>query len=71
MSVYFLLLQSFVLRVEVILNAILLLFYLLELLLGIVALATFARSALDTDHPLYTAHIQTLYTDYTHTHTIH
>lgn len=44
MSVYFLLLQSFVLRVEVILNAILLLFYLLELLLGIVALATFARA---------------------------
>uniref|UniRef100_H3AHC7 Transmembrane protein 216 n=1 Tax=Latimeria chalumnae TaxID=7897 RepID=H3AHC7_LATCH len=42
MAVYYLLLQTYVLRVEVILNAILLVFYALEFILDIVALTAFA-----------------------------
>ncbi|XP_064423447.1 transmembrane protein 216 [Latimeria chalumnae] len=44
MAVYYLLLQTYVLRVEVILNAILLVFYALEFILDIVALTAFARA---------------------------
>ncbi|KAK7916220.1 hypothetical protein WMY93_011981 [Mugilogobius chulae] len=44
LSVYFLLLQTFVLRLEVILNSILLCFYGAEFVLGVIALATFTRS---------------------------
>ncbi|KAJ8015078.1 hypothetical protein DPEC_G00022390 [Dallia pectoralis] len=44
LSVYYLLLQTFVLRLEFILNAILLCFYSLEMLLGIVSISAFSRS---------------------------
>ncbi|XP_009459386.1 PREDICTED: transmembrane protein 216, partial [Nipponia nippon] len=43
MATYYLLLQTYALRLEAILNAILLLFYALELLLGILALVSFSR----------------------------
>ncbi|MFT7810155.1 transmembrane protein 216-like isoform X2 [Arapaima gigas] len=45
LSVYFLLLQTFVLRLEVIINAVLLCFYGPELLLGLTTLGTFSRCA--------------------------
>ncbi|KAL2077236.1 hypothetical protein ACEWY4_026740 [Coilia grayii] len=45
LSVYYLLLQTFVLRLEFILNAILLCFYGLELILGIMCMTTFSRSS--------------------------
>ncbi|XP_068596436.1 transmembrane protein 216 [Brachionichthys hirsutus] len=44
LAVYFLLLQTFVLRLEVILGAVLLCFHGLELLLGIVSVAALSRS---------------------------
>ncbi|XP_034721600.1 transmembrane protein 216-like, partial [Etheostoma cragini] len=44
LAVYFLLLQTFVLRLELLLNAVLLCFYALELLLGLVSVSTFSRS---------------------------
>ncbi|XP_072308879.1 transmembrane protein 216 [Eucyclogobius newberryi] len=44
LSVYYLLLQTFVLRLEFILNAILLCFYCAEFVLGVIALSTFSRS---------------------------
>ncbi|XP_038263645.1 transmembrane protein 216 isoform X4 [Dermochelys coriacea] len=43
MAAYYLLLQTYALRLEAILNAILLLFYAIELLLGILTLASFSR----------------------------
>ncbi|XP_075568372.1 transmembrane protein 216 [Pelecanus crispus] len=43
MATYYLLLQTYALRLEAILNAILLLFYAVELLLGILALVSFSR----------------------------
>ncbi|XP_029439065.1 transmembrane protein 216 isoform X2 [Rhinatrema bivittatum] len=43
MAVYYLLLQTYVLRLEAIVNVILLIFYALELLLSIVALISFSR----------------------------
>ncbi|KAK0683732.1 TM216 protein, partial [Pygoscelis papua] len=43
MAAYYLLLQTYALRLEAILNAILLLFYAAELLLGVLALASFSR----------------------------
>nr|XP_033784585.1 transmembrane protein 216 isoform X1 [Geotrypetes seraphini] len=43
MAVYYLLLQTYVLRLEAIVNIILLVFYALELLLSIVALISFSR----------------------------
>ncbi|XP_030057020.1 transmembrane protein 216 isoform X2 [Microcaecilia unicolor] len=43
MAVYYLLLQTYVLRLEAIVNIILLVFYALELLLSIVALMSFSR----------------------------
>uniref|UniRef100_W5LWF9 Transmembrane protein 216 n=1 Tax=Lepisosteus oculatus TaxID=7918 RepID=W5LWF9_LEPOC len=43
LSVYFLLLQTFVLRLELLLNAVLLVFYCLELLLGLVTLTALSR----------------------------
>lgn len=43
MAAYYLLLQTYALRLEAILNAILLLFYGVELLLGILTLAAFSR----------------------------
>ncbi|EMP30251.1 hypothetical protein UY3_12624 [Chelonia mydas] len=43
MAAYYLLLQTYALRLEAILNAILLLFYAVELLLGILTLASFSR----------------------------
>ncbi|KAH0621073.1 hypothetical protein JD844_022091 [Phrynosoma platyrhinos] len=43
MAAYYLLLQTYALRLEAILNAILLLFYAVELLLGILTLAAFSR----------------------------
>ncbi|XP_010902963.2 transmembrane protein 216 [Esox lucius] len=44
LSVYYLLLQTFVLRLEFILNAVLLCFYSLEMLLGIMSISAFSRS---------------------------
>ncbi|XP_055016721.1 transmembrane protein 216 isoform X2 [Boleophthalmus pectinirostris] len=44
LSVYYLHLQTFVLRLEVILNAVLLVFYCAEFVLGVLALSTFSRS---------------------------
>ncbi|XP_034453752.1 transmembrane protein 216 isoform X2 [Hippoglossus hippoglossus] len=44
LAVYFLLLQTFVLRLEFILGAVLLCFYALELLLGLLSLSAFSRS---------------------------
>ncbi|XP_037315589.2 transmembrane protein 216 isoform X2 [Pungitius pungitius] len=44
LAVYFLLLQTFVLRLEFILSAVLLCFYGLELLLGLLSISTFSRS---------------------------
>ncbi|KAM4621926.1 transmembrane protein 216 [Polymixia lowei] len=44
LAVYYLLLQTFVLRLEFILSAILLCFYGLEFLLGLVCLSAFSRS---------------------------
>ncbi|KAF3838841.1 hypothetical protein F7725_010609 [Dissostichus mawsoni] len=44
LAVYFLLLQTFVLRLEFILSAVLLLFYALEFLLGLLSLSSFSRS---------------------------
>ncbi|XP_051777797.1 transmembrane protein 216-like isoform X2 [Erpetoichthys calabaricus] len=44
MAVYYLLLQTYVLRVEVILNAILLVFCLFEIVLEIATLAAFSRA---------------------------
>ncbi|XP_008325434.1 transmembrane protein 216 isoform X2 [Cynoglossus semilaevis] len=44
LAVYYLLLQTFVLRLEFILSAILLCFYGLELLLGLISLSAFSRS---------------------------
>ncbi|CAL8262515.1 unnamed protein product [Lota lota] len=44
LAVYFLLLQTFVLRLEFILTAVLLCFYGLEFLLGLVTLSLFSRS---------------------------
>ncbi|KAM3866933.1 transmembrane protein 216 [Diretmus argenteus] len=43
LAVYYLLLQTFVLRLEFILSAILLCFYSLEFLLGLVSISTFSR----------------------------
>ncbi|XP_034038182.1 transmembrane protein 216 isoform X2 [Thalassophryne amazonica] len=43
LAVYYLLLQTFVLRLEVILNAVLLCFYGLEFLLGLLSLSAFSR----------------------------
>ncbi|NXS67554.1 TM216 protein, partial [Pandion haliaetus] len=43
MAAYYLLLQTYALRLEAILNAILLLFYAAELLLGVLALVSFSR----------------------------
>lgn len=45
LAVYLLLLQTLVLRLELLLSAVLLTFYLLELLLGLLALSAFSRSA--------------------------
>ncbi|XP_048883491.1 transmembrane protein 216 isoform X1 [Brienomyrus brachyistius] len=45
LSVYYLLLQTFVLRLEVILNAVLLCFHSLELLLGLVTISAFSRAS--------------------------
>ncbi|XP_074530664.1 transmembrane protein 216 isoform X1 [Halichoeres trimaculatus] len=44
LAVYYLLLQTFVLRLEFILNAILLCFYALEFLLGLLSVSAFSRS---------------------------
>uniref|UniRef100_A0A8C9XMU8 Transmembrane protein 216 n=1 Tax=Sander lucioperca TaxID=283035 RepID=A0A8C9XMU8_SANLU len=44
LAVYFLLLQTFVLRLEFILNAVLLCFYALEFLLGLFSVSAFSRS---------------------------
>ncbi|KAK2848723.1 hypothetical protein Q5P01_008557 [Channa striata] len=44
LAVYYLLLQTFVLRLEFLLSAILLCFYSLEFLLGILAISAFSRS---------------------------
>ncbi|XP_076594957.1 transmembrane protein 216 isoform X1 [Chaetodon auriga] len=44
LAVYYLLLQTFVLRLEVILSAVLLCFYSLELLLGLLSVSAFSRS---------------------------
>ncbi|KAJ8254958.1 hypothetical protein GJAV_G00199310 [Gymnothorax javanicus] len=44
LSVYYLLLQTFVLRLELVLNAVLLCFYSLELLLSLIAISSFARA---------------------------
>ncbi|KAM9511015.1 transmembrane protein 216-like isoform 1-T1 [Salvelinus alpinus] len=44
LSVYYLMLQTFVLRLEFILNAVLLCFYSLEMLLGIMSISAFSRS---------------------------
>ncbi|KAL0973717.1 hypothetical protein UPYG_G00210000 [Umbra pygmaea] len=44
LSVYYLLLQTFVLRLEFILNIVLLCFYALEMLLGILSISAFSRS---------------------------
>ncbi|XP_039200221.1 transmembrane protein 216 isoform X2 [Crotalus tigris] len=44
MAAYYLLLQTYALRLEAILNAILLFFYAVELLLGILTLASFSRA---------------------------
>ncbi|NXA55245.1 TM216 protein, partial [Nothocercus julius] len=43
MATYYVLLQTYALRLEAILNGILLLFYAAELLLGLLALASFSR----------------------------
>ncbi|KAK9962952.1 hypothetical protein ABG768_006187 [Culter alburnus] len=43
LSVYYLLLQTFVLRLEVVLNAVLLCFYGFELLLGMMTISVFSR----------------------------
>lgn len=43
LSVYYLLLQTFILRLEFILNAVLLCFYGLELILGLMTITAFAR----------------------------
>ncbi|KAM9373148.1 transmembrane protein 216 [Phaethornis superciliosus] len=43
LAVYYLLLQTYALRLEAILNTILLLFYSMEFLLGVLALLTFSR----------------------------
>uniref|UniRef100_A0A8C7T9G0 Uncharacterized protein n=1 Tax=Oncorhynchus mykiss TaxID=8022 RepID=A0A8C7T9G0_ONCMY len=43
LSVYYLMLQSFVLLLEFILNAVLLCFYSLEMLLGIMSISAFSR----------------------------
>ncbi|XP_030324566.1 transmembrane protein 216 isoform X2 [Calypte anna] len=45
LAVYYLLLQTYALRLEAILNTILLLFYSVEFLLGVLALLTFSRLA--------------------------
>ncbi|XP_053923929.1 transmembrane protein 216 isoform X2 [Cuculus canorus] len=45
MAIYYLLLQTYALRLEAILSAILLLFYTLELLLGSLALVSFSRNS--------------------------
>ncbi|XP_075993595.1 transmembrane protein 216 isoform X1 [Genypterus blacodes] len=45
LAVYYLLLQTFVLRLEFILSVVLLCFYALELLLGLLSVSAFARSA--------------------------
>ncbi|XP_020494035.2 transmembrane protein 216 [Labrus bergylta] len=44
LAVYYLLLQTFVLRLEFILSAVLLCFYALEFLLGLLSLSAFSRS---------------------------
>ncbi|XP_060784020.1 transmembrane protein 216 isoform X1 [Neoarius graeffei] len=44
-SVYYLLLQTFILRLEFILNAILLCFYTLELVLALITIAAFSRAS--------------------------
>ncbi|KAG7471769.1 transmembrane protein 216-like [Solea senegalensis] len=44
LAVYFLLLQTFVLRLEFILSAVLLCFYGLELLLGLLSISSFSRA---------------------------
>nr|XP_020449780.1 transmembrane protein 216-like [Monopterus albus] len=44
LAVYYLLLQTFVLRLEFLLTAVLLCFYSLEFLLGLLAISTFSRS---------------------------
>ncbi|KAF7228702.1 transmembrane protein 216-like [Nothobranchius furzeri] len=44
LAVYYLLLQTFVLRLEFILSSILLCFYSLEFLLGVISISTFSRS---------------------------
>ncbi|XP_045886940.1 transmembrane protein 216 isoform X2 [Micropterus dolomieu] len=44
LAVYYLLLQTFVLRLEFLLSAVLLCFYSLELLLGLLSISAFSRS---------------------------
>ncbi|XP_043914881.1 transmembrane protein 216 [Protopterus annectens] len=44
MAVYYLLLQTYIVRIEVIINAILLVLYAFEVILGVVALAEFIRA---------------------------
>ncbi|XP_037531418.1 transmembrane protein 216 [Nematolebias whitei] len=44
LAVYYLLLQTFVLRLEVLLSAVLLCFYGLEFLLGVISISAFSRS---------------------------
>nr|XP_046262253.1 transmembrane protein 216 isoform X3 [Scatophagus argus] len=44
LAVYYLLLQTFVLRFEVLLNTILICFYILEFLLGLLSISAFSRS---------------------------
>ncbi|KAI4874750.1 hypothetical protein NFI96_028368 [Prochilodus magdalenae] len=46
LSVYYLLLQTFVLRLEFILNAVLLCFYGLELILGLMTISSFSRASI-------------------------
>ncbi|MCI4380123.1 hypothetical protein PGIGA_G00236270 [Pangasianodon gigas] len=45
LSIYYLLLQTFILRLEFILNAILLCFYALELVLALITIAAFSRAS--------------------------
>uniref|UniRef100_A0A672ZIB0 Transmembrane protein 216 n=1 Tax=Sphaeramia orbicularis TaxID=375764 RepID=A0A672ZIB0_9TELE len=54
LAVYYLLLQTFVLRLELVLNAVLLCFYVLQFLLGLLSLSSFSRSDSDRNRPLRT-----------------
>ncbi|XP_052010997.1 transmembrane protein 216 [Xyrauchen texanus] len=46
LSVYYLLLQTFVLRLEFVLNAVLLCFYSIELVLGLMTVSVFSRASI-------------------------